>query len=86
MSMVKCVICKTLGEPVESTRIDGHNFATIRKVIYRFSDGRRQTRYTVCTGNVIWATKDDYTLNEARAEVRRLKEEAEQAKYYAMYI
>ena len=84
--MVVGVICKTLCEPVEYSCIGENKLATIRKVIYKMSNGKRLTRYTVCTGNVLWDSKDNYTLKEARAEVARLREEAEQAKYFAMYI
>ena len=84
--MISCVISQTLGEPVEFGWIRENELATIRKVILKYSDGRRQTRYTVCTGNVLWNTADNYTLREARAEVARLQEEARAAQYYAMYI
>ncbi len=85
MSMVVGTLGVTNTGHIESGRIDSGKWYTVDRIIVKLSNGQRLTRYAVCV-NGCWKTNQRMTLREARSEVARLREEAEQAKYFAMYI
>ena len=85
MKMLDCVMCITNKGVFERGRISDGAWYTIDLIELKTRFGRRLTRYAVCV-NGRWKSDQQMTLREARAEVQRLKGEAEQAKYYARGI
>ena len=85
MSMLDCIICTWNKGSIERGWISGSTWYTIDLIELKTSRGKRYTRYAVCV-NGRWKSNQQLSLREARAEVRRLKDEAESARYYAMYI
>ena len=83
--MLDCVMCITNEGHFERGWISGGTWYTIDRITVKMASGKRFKRYAVCV-NGTWKTNQQMTLREARAEVKRLKDEAESAKYYAMYI
>ena len=83
--MIDCVICITNEGHIEKGRIDGRTWYTIDNITVKMASGKRRRRYAVCV-NGTWKTNQQMSLREARAEVKRLKDEAEAAQYYAMNI
>lgn len=83
--MLDCIMCITNEGHLERGIIDGFAWYTIDIITVKMASGKRFRRYAVCV-NGRWNSNQQMTLREARAEVRRLKDEAEQAKYYAMNI
>lgn len=83
--MIDWVIGITNEGHIEKGRIDGRTWYTIDRLTLKTVSGKRLTRYAVCV-NGTWHTNQRISLREARAEVQRLKDEAEQAQYYAMNI
>ena len=78
-------MCITNKGIVERGRISVSEWYTIDLIEIKMSSGKKRTRYAVCI-NGRWQTNQQMTLREARAEVQRRKDEAEQAVYYAMNI
>ena len=85
MRMLDCIMCITNKGTLERGRISGATWYTIDLIELKMRSGKRLTRYAVCV-NGTWKTNQQMTKREARAEVQRMKEEAEQATYYAMNI
>lgn len=83
--MIDCVMCITNKGTFERGRISDGSWYTIDIIELKTRHHRRLIRYTVCV-NGRWNSDQQMTLREARAEVQRMKDEAEQAKYYAMGI
>ena len=85
MKMLDCVMCITNEGKLESGKIDGSMWYTIDRITVKMASGKRFRRYAVCV-NGRWKSNQQMTLREARAEIQRMKDETEQAKYYAMNI
>lgn len=85
MKMLDCVMCITNEGILEKGKIDGSTWYTIDRITVKMASGKRFKRYAVCV-NGRWKSEQQMSLHEARAEVQRLKDEAEQAQYYAMNI
>ena len=83
--MLDCIMCITNEGHLERGMIDGVTWYTMDIITVKMASGKRFRRYAVCV-NGRWKSNQQMTLREARAEVQRLKDEAEQAKYYAMNI
>lgn len=85
MKMLDCIMCITNEGHLERGMIDGGTWYTIDIITVKMASGKRFRRYAVCI-NGTWKTNQQMTLREAREEIQRMKDEAEQAKYYAMDI
>ena len=81
----RCIMCITNEGTFEKGRISNSEWYTIDNITLKMSDGKRLKRYAVCV-NGRWKSNQQMTLREAREEVARLKEEAQAAQYYAMFI
>lgn len=83
--MLDCIMCITNEGKFESGKIDGRTWYTIDRITVKMLSGKRLRRYAVCV-NGTWKSNQQMSLREAREEVQRMKDEAEQTRYYAMYI
>ena len=83
--MLDCIMCITNEGSFIKGRIDYHTWYTIDKITLKMASGKRLRRYAVCV-NGTWKSNQQMSLREAKAEVKRLKDEAVQAAYYAMNI
>lgn len=83
--MLRCIMSITNEGTFERGKLPDGRLYTIDNITLKMSDGKRLKRYAVCL-NWCWKTNQIMSLREAREEVQRLKDEAEQAKYYAMGI
>ena len=83
--MLDCIMCITNEGTFEKGRISSSKWYTIDNITLKMRSGKRLKRYAVCV-NGRWNSDQQMSLREARAEVARLKEEAQAAQYFAMYI
>ena len=83
--MIDCIMCISNKGILERGKISDAAWYTIDLIELKMASGKRLTRYAVCV-NGTWKTNQQMSKRDARAEVQRLKDEAEQAKYYAMNI
>ncbi|MBR2681342.1 MAG: hypothetical protein IKE23_11450 [Exiguobacterium sp.] len=83
--MLRCIMSITNEGRFERGTLADGRWYSIDNITLKMSDGKRLKRYAVCV-NGRWNSNQTMTLREARAEVQRFKDEAEQAKYYAMGI
>ena len=68
-------MCITNEGVLERGKISNKDWYTIDIITVKMSDGTRKRRYAVCV-NGRWNSNQQMTLREARAEVDKLKEEA----------